>query len=903
MKTIYVLSSTHWDREWYQTYEEYRARLVRMVDGLLDVLEEDPEFRCFHFDGQTVFLQDYLEIRPENETRLKRLIGQKRILIGPWYTMPDEFLVSGESLVRNLKKGAQICRSYGTEPQNCGYVCDIFGHNSQLPQILQGFGISSAALFRGRSGYEKDNFVWIGADGSEVIVHKLHPDYAYSSFYFTARWPFADRNISDGSCDAEIVEKIKGYLAKEEKNFVTGNHLMIDGVDHMDVCKDTPRLLKLLGKEIGEYRFIQSDLSDYTQAVAAHKDKMERASGCLYEVGNEGINNSLLKNVLSSVIALKQSNDECETQLALNLEPLSFFAKTLRMAGGRIGYAPYGGYLDKAWDYLLQNHAHDSICGCSVTEVHQDNLYRFKHAKELAQLVKKDLFACLSETIGADGRGKDGAIAVFNNTQVRMKGAKKFTFEIEENKHEWNFIFYDKNRNVVPHSIVGHRSRHVCSHEYGQLITFPRFDVFDVVMNVDIPEYGYQTFSYDCPKCVREGKHEWAYDEYRCPNRYIGSMRTGVRTVDNGELVVKINDNGTLDVTVKSTGYRYCGLLGLEDCGDIGDGWNYVKPPFDEEVISGGAGIRILSDTPDYFEAETEIALHIPEGVTIGGEEGLSVRHRSKKRSVLLLRQKIGILRGEKKISVRTEAENGQTCHRLRVVFPTHLKTDTFRTSIPFDVYEWPVAKKDASHTKETDTYVNPNQGMVSLSDGKNSFTVYNKGLYEVSVSDREDRAVFLTLFRSFPHETSKVLFGGEIGKEENKTVCAEFCMDFEPADNNRLMQNANAFKVGLQTFSVRTGKAELPAEASYLRIEGGAVLSSLRMSERKDGETLAELRIYDTGGGSEGRIAFAAPLAGVEERDLALCVKKGTIPVEQNSFRYSLAPKKIKTFVLRFKD
>ena len=147
--TLYVVSHTHWDREWYESFQNYRYRLVRMVDDLLDLLENDPEFKVFHFDGQTIVLRDYLEIRPENEARLRKQIFDGRIVIGPWYVMPDEFLISGEALIKNLQFGHEICADYGVQPMKNGYVIDIFGHNSQFPQILRGLGIGAATLLPG----------------------------------------------------------------------------------------------------------------------------------------------------------------------------------------------------------------------------------------------------------------------------------------------------------------------------------------------------------------------------------------------------------------------------------------------------------------------------------------------------------------------------------------------------------------------------------------------------------------------------------------------------------------------------------------------------------------------------------------------------------------------------------
>ncbi|MHC4715238.1 MAG: glycoside hydrolase family 38 N-terminal domain-containing protein, partial [Planctomycetota bacterium] len=143
MHVLHVLSHTHWDREWYQTFQAYRRRLVEQTDAMMDVLEERAGFRYFHLDGQTSVLSDYLEIRPENRERLGRLIKSGRVLIGPWFTMPDEVLLSGESLVRNLLLGHAECAEWGTAPMPVGYVTDVFGHVSQTPQIFAGFGFDA----------------------------------------------------------------------------------------------------------------------------------------------------------------------------------------------------------------------------------------------------------------------------------------------------------------------------------------------------------------------------------------------------------------------------------------------------------------------------------------------------------------------------------------------------------------------------------------------------------------------------------------------------------------------------------------------------------------------------------------------------------------------------------------
>src|SRR5919109_3691058 len=166
--TVHIVSHTHWDREWYLSYEQFRLRLLALVDRLLDLMENQPDYEYFHLDGQTIVLEDYLELRPEQEPRLRRLIEQGRILIGPWYDMPDEFLVSGESLVRNLARGHRIARRFGT-PMPVGYLPDLFGHISQMPQILAQFGLETAILWRGFGGPWAE-YWWEGCDGTRVLL-------------------------------------------------------------------------------------------------------------------------------------------------------------------------------------------------------------------------------------------------------------------------------------------------------------------------------------------------------------------------------------------------------------------------------------------------------------------------------------------------------------------------------------------------------------------------------------------------------------------------------------------------------------------------------------------------------------------------------------------------------------
>ncbi len=148
-RTLVVVSHTHWDREWYQPFEAFRARLVRMMDSLLDLLERDPEYKHFVLDGQTVPLDDYLEIRPDRRADIERLVRDGRLLIGPNYMLPDEFLIGGEAHDPQPDVRASARRGSTGELMMVGYSPDAFGHIAHLPAILRGFGIDSVLIWRG----------------------------------------------------------------------------------------------------------------------------------------------------------------------------------------------------------------------------------------------------------------------------------------------------------------------------------------------------------------------------------------------------------------------------------------------------------------------------------------------------------------------------------------------------------------------------------------------------------------------------------------------------------------------------------------------------------------------------------------------------------------------------------
>ena len=359
-----VVPHTHWDREWYLPFEQFRLRLGAVVDGVLDTLERDPSFTSFTLDGQAIVLEDYVEVRPENAERLEALLAAGRLEVGPSYVLPDEILVGGESLVRNLLLGRRVCRRFGVEPSGAGYLPDSFGHPAQLPQILAGFGIRTFLFSRGMGDEIEDLgvvFRW-RAGPAEVVACQMLPHY---DNFARLTW-FNDAE--------ERVRAIVDYFAETLTGAGQDEIILANGSDHLPIEPELPAIIAGLGEKFGaDFRIGRYD--EHNPAP----DGLPVYEGEL--VGSRLQN--VLRGVNSTRVYLKQANERAETRL-LSIETAAAL-RTLR------GDAPFpAADLRLAWRDLMRNHPHDSICGCSCDEVHRDMVVRYEQLHRTLDYVGRE---------------------------------------------------------------------------------------------------------------------------------------------------------------------------------------------------------------------------------------------------------------------------------------------------------------------------------------------------------------------------------------------------------------------------------------------------------------------------------------------------------------------------------
>ncbi|MDX6386329.1 MAG: 2-O-(6-phospho-alpha-D-mannosyl)-D-glycerate hydrolase [Gaiellaceae bacterium] len=341
---------------------------------MLDRLEADEELR-FTLDGQLATVDDYLEIRPEAEERIRRLVGAGRLALGPWQTLMDEFLVDGETTLRNLEAGLRRSEEFG-EPMRVGYLPDMFGHIAQMPQILRAAGIENAVVWRGvPAAVDFHRFVWEGLDGSTVVAEYLPDGYDNAAYLFDLPGPV----------------DLGAFEARFRPWFGDGPVLGLVGTDHMPLAPDFSARVPE-GADVGT-------LGDYLADAAP--EGLSTWRGELRSAARA----NLLPGVVSARIDLKAACSRAERWLERYAEPLQAL----------YGDAWPEPFLALAWQRMFQNAAHDSICGCSTDEVSAQVLVRYAEAEQIGRELAQRAVARIAEEVPR------GAFAVVNPTPRKRR--------------------------------------------------------------------------------------------------------------------------------------------------------------------------------------------------------------------------------------------------------------------------------------------------------------------------------------------------------------------------------------------------------------------------------------------------------------------------------------------------
>lgn len=354
-KQVIAYLHTHWDREWYREYEVFRLRLLRVFDNILGMLENNL-IPSFYFDGQIAALEDYLEMRPEKLPLIKSLIASKKLFVGPFYCLVDEFLTDKLSFSKNLEIGMTKAIELGCS-DFIGYLADTFGHSQNIVEILRDFGIDKCIVWRGCGDFPAE-FKWCGMDTVRLVR-------GYFNNIFTIKTSMEEK--------AKLLEKELDLISEKSGYYI----LLPIGADHLGVDNNISQQIQAMNELLGEkYQIKLGSPFEYFRRVGENFSKFEHND----ELRNNS-NTFTLQGCYSSRLDLKRFNIECSYKLDLATRFVKYAESE----------ALYSNILEYAYKMLLKNQAHDSICGCSTDDVHRENVIRYKKILQIANAIIEEL--------------------------------------------------------------------------------------------------------------------------------------------------------------------------------------------------------------------------------------------------------------------------------------------------------------------------------------------------------------------------------------------------------------------------------------------------------------------------------------------------------------------------------
>jgi len=789
--SAHYISGTHWDREWYRPFQEYRVLLVEIIDSLLDLMETNRDFKYFHLDGQTCVLRDYTEVRPERADRLAARIREGRILIGPWFTMPDLFCPGDEALLRNLLLGRRISREWGVEPMPVAYTCDMFGHPSQMPQIYRGFDLRHCVLGRGTNEHTTPAFfTWKAPDGSSVFCFKLQDAMGYGAFVGSRHiLEHAPPDADPRAIEAKAKESLASYVDYEARRSNGRVLCLIDALDHMPPATDAPRYLRILHEACPNVRARHSTLPAFFEEAEKTATRVPTRAGELREPSkNRNGYLWLIPNCVSSRVRMKQANDACQTLLERWVEPL------LAVAALQGADLPER-FLRIAWEHVVTNHAHDSICGCSIDQVHRDMMHRFDQARVLGEQLRNRAFGALTAPCADLAKAEhEFTLTLANPVPLRRREVVVFHVDLPTDYpaffHEGfrgaqdikAFTLHDPSGAEVPYQRLAIVPRSIERTRFAlpAVASQGEFARYTLAAEVELPGLGFTSLLVrPSPTAVRR----------------VGSLRTGPAAAENEFLALAVAPNGTLTLTDKSTDETYGGLLTFEDRSEIGDGWFHAHSETDEIALSTGsaAQVSVVHDGPEIVTFRIATTMSVPARYDRVAER------RSAERVDLALTSLVSLRRGAKTIEVETTVENTAEDHRLRLLLPTDAAgASAYLAHHPFDLVERSIALDPATAAwQEMEQAEKPFLGLQAVGARKRGLAFLSAGgPHEGGVADDARRTMLVTLLRSY-----------------RRTVGT-------PGEPDGLERGALTYRYALMPFAGTLPRAE--ALAQLARLQGG---------------------------------------------------------------------------------
>ena len=734
---VSVVPHTHWDREWYSPFQTFRLRLVELLDGLLPTMEADPSYAHFLLDGQMAVVDDYLAIRPEAEGTLRRLNASGRLAMGPWYILMDEFLVSGETMVRDMQVGLERAARFGGAME-VGYLPDMFGHVAQMPQLLSQFGFDHAVVWRGvPSTIDKDAFWWTAPDGSTVRAQYL--------------WPEGYGNGADLSDDSKRLVRQLEHHREWMGDFFTGSILWMNGTDHQ-----MPK--PYLGRVVAEVNDMQDT---YELTVRSLEEHVRSASteGLPSHTGElrSGARANLLMGVASNRVDVKIAAARAERSIERRAEPLSAL------------FLPAEDWpkalLDEAWMGIILNSAHDSSCACSHDEVVEAVVHRYNEARQIADGLGNRALRMVAAVVdhagpvlvNASARPRAGVVELTIPGSDPIEGAQVLADRpavlMDETVDAAGVApIFERFRSQLLNPTTIINRLHVQDDGDEVTITLEADEIMRANLVMDEVRAKVADLVQQRPDATFHVRIQqppskrilarsatvpgYGWSAWTPAPLDVEPVTATERGLANGIVAIEVEPtDGTFSVNGQP------GFDRLVDDGDHGDTYNYSPPDHDTVVDTPeSVAIEVLESGP------VRGRIRVTRTYTWPAKIDDETRSRVGAKPVEVVTM-LEVRAGEPLVRVTVDVDNQSRDHRLRTWFPLPERASTSRAECAFGITERPITAEGGIHEYALPTQ--PSRRFVQAG----GLTVVHEGLLEYELVDVADDgtagALALTLLRA----------------------------------------------------------------------------------------------------------------------------------------------------------
>lgn len=677
MAKAHIVNHTHWDREWYFTVMDSQVLADQVFTEILDELDTHAEAN-FCLDGQTSILDEYVATHPEELNRIKKLVKENRLFVGPWYTQTDALIPDAESILRNLTIGITEAKEKYGKAMMVGYLPDTFGFNAQMPMLLNQAGIDSIVFWRGTNfdtQVVSPYFNWHSLSKDSVIA----ANFPYG--YFTGQIGIDAKEKMESFVNDRYDPAIDFLKTHGENDDI----LMPSGIDQMNIVHN-------MAKTVGDINVKSkhtTSISSYQKFIDILKTKdLPDYSGELRLPTYARVH----RTIGSVRQSIKKQNFEIEQKILKRVEPLMVIAESVGIKIGK-------GMLNLLWKKVLECQAHDSLGGSVSDNVAEDINHRFKEANELADGIENFIKKKIADFLNLN----EDEILLFNTDLHDFEGTK----QVNVMSRCENIKFRGIKHQVINLEKYYPVRKHVLrmTEKGREYFDEPKYFELKCTLDVHIPAFGYKVLKFE-----KDNENNEEVEAKSNHNISVDKMK--FELVENK---VRFTNDGSV----------YDDFIALVEAGNDGDTYDYS--PIREEIE------KILSFTDSRSSEDGLFKKLILKGST-QLPQTLEKRIDGKKDTEFKYELTICINKISKNVFFKLNFNNNIDSHRLRLRINPNSDIANVKTGIQggfVNVSNLEVDPEWEEKFDEKPVNIYNFDKLLNIKSRDCSFSLYPKGLKE----------------------------------------------------------------------------------------------------------------------------------------------------------------------------